>query len=125
MPSLQETCQVSRQVGFSKIHIFPFSARRGTPAAEMPGQLSKQVKQERGQELARVEAELQAAYFASLAGSKLRVLAESPLEGSHERIVGTSCRYAPVELPADAANFGEFIDVVAGPAVDGRIQAMV
>src|SRR4051812_8307025 len=30
-----ETVNVCRQVGFSKIHIFPFSPRRGTPAAEM------------------------------------------------------------------------------------------
>jgi threonylcarbamoyladenosine tRNA methylthiotransferase MtaB len=116
-----ETCDVARRVGFSKIHMFPFSARRGTPAAEMPGQLSKQIKQERGQELARIEAELQAEYFASLAGMRLRVLAESLVEGSQERIVGTSCRYAPVELPAVAAAFGEFVDVIAGPVVDGRI----
>jgi threonylcarbamoyladenosine tRNA methylthiotransferase MtaB len=120
-----ETCEVSREVGFSKIHMFPFSARRGTPAADMPGQLSKQVKQERGQELARIEANLRDAYFAGLAGKRLRVLAESPIENSPERIVGTSCRYAPVELPAGAASFGEFVDVVAGPATDGRIQAMV
>jgi threonylcarbamoyladenosine tRNA methylthiotransferase MtaB len=116
-----ETCDVARRVGFSKIHMFPFSSRRGTPAADMPGQLSKQVKHERGQELARIEAELQAAYFASLEGLRLRVLAESPLEGLQDRLVGTSCRYAPVELPAEAANCGEFVDVVAGPTVDGRI----
>ena len=27
-----ETCDVAREVGFSKIHVFPFSARRTTPA---------------------------------------------------------------------------------------------
>jgi threonylcarbamoyladenosine tRNA methylthiotransferase MtaB len=120
-----ETCDTARQVGFSKIHIFPFSARRGTPAADMPGQLSKQLKQERGQELARVEAELQAAYFASLEGSRLRVLVESPLEGDKSRVVGTSCRYATVEMPSELASCGEFVDVLAGPVVDGRIQAIV
>ncbi len=34
-----DTCRVAREVGFSKIHIFPFSPRRGTPAAEMPDQV--------------------------------------------------------------------------------------
>jgi threonylcarbamoyladenosine tRNA methylthiotransferase MtaB len=120
-----ETCETARQVGFSKIHIFPFSARRGTPAADMPGQISKQVKQERGQELARVEAELQAAYFASLKGMGLRVLVESPLERDSARVVGTSCRYATVEMPRELASCGDFIDVIAGPTVDGRIQAIV
>ena len=116
-----ETCDTARSVGFSKIHIFPFSARRGTPAADMSGQLSKQVKHERGQELARVEADLQAMYFASLVGKRLRVLVESPLENQPSRVVGTSCRYAPVELPSDLATCGEFIDVIAGPAQEGRI----
>ena len=31
----EATCRVSRECGFSKIHIFPFSPRKGTPAAEM------------------------------------------------------------------------------------------
>ncbi|MCH2596094.1 MAG: tRNA (N(6)-L-threonylcarbamoyladenosine(37)-C(2))-methylthiotransferase MtaB [Pirellulales bacterium] len=43
-----ETCAVAREVGFSKIHVFPFSARRGTPAADMRGQLPKRIKQARG-----------------------------------------------------------------------------
>ncbi len=120
-----ETCETARQVGFSKIHIFPFSARRGTPAAEMPNQLSKQAKHERMQELARVEAELQADYFASLTGKRLRVLVESPLEGNSEHVVGTSCRYAPVELPSSAASCGEFVDVIAGPTRNGRIAGVV
>ena len=42
------------------------------------------IKQERGQELARLEAELQTAYFARLAGMRLRVLTESPVEGSYD-----------------------------------------
>ena len=34
------TCQVAEEVGFSKIHIFPFSPRRGTPAADMADQVA-------------------------------------------------------------------------------------
>ncbi len=120
-----ETCDTARQVGFSKIHIFPFSARRGTPAADMPGQLPKEVKHARGQELARVETALQAEYFAKLRGKQLRVLVESPLENNQERSVGTSCRYATVELPRELASYGEFVDVTAGDVHDGRIQAVV
>src|SRR3954462_14447069 len=36
-----ETIATAREVGFSKIHIFPFSPRRGTPAATMPKQVAK------------------------------------------------------------------------------------
>jgi threonylcarbamoyladenosine tRNA methylthiotransferase MtaB len=130
-----ETVAVCRQAGFSKIHMFPFSARRGTPAATMPGQVEKHVRQERGRELAAVEAELRSAYFASLQGMRLRVLAESPVEEVDSarqragafpppaRVTGTSCRYATVEIASPTSTIGEFIDVVAGPEREGAIIA--
>ncbi len=114
-----ETCDVARQVGFSKIHVFPFSARRTTPAAEMPDQLPKQVKQERGRELSRIEAELRDEYFASLRGMNLRVLAESSLEDGSGLMLGTSCRYSPTIVNATQA--GEFVEVTAGDVADGQL----
>ena len=47
------TCHVAAEVGFSKIHIFPFSRRRGTPAADMTDQVEPAVKAERVRRLAR------------------------------------------------------------------------
>ena len=125
-----ETVAVCREVGFSKIHMFPFSPRRGTPAATMPGQIAKQVKQERGRELATVEAELRDAYFAKLRGMRLRVLVESPLADSARagssttpaNFVGTSCRYAPVEIESAPSLVGKFVDVIGGDAHEGRIN---
>jgi threonylcarbamoyladenosine tRNA methylthiotransferase MtaB len=129
-----ETVDVCRQAGFSKIHIFPFSARRGTPAAEMPDQIPKHVKQERGRELAAVEAELRDVYFAAIQGMNLQVLVESPLDAlPAERagaspppahFVGTSCRYAPVELACNEDQVGQFVTVEAGPAVNGHLTAV-
>ncbi|QEG34470.1 tRNA (N(6)-L-threonylcarbamoyladenosine(37)-C(2))-methylthiotransferase MtaB [Bythopirellula goksoeyrii] len=118
-----ETCETARQVGFSKIHIFPFSARRGTPAADMPEQLPKSTKQERLQELARVEDELRDRYYSMLQGKQLRVLVESPLDDRLGFSVGTSCRYAPVVVSNDLASCGEFADVNAGTHIDGRIES--
>ncbi|MGI9456586.1 MAG: tRNA (N(6)-L-threonylcarbamoyladenosine(37)-C(2))-methylthiotransferase MtaB [Aeoliella sp.] len=116
----QETVTVAQEVGFSKIHIFPFSARRGTPAAELPEQLPKSLKQERVHRLADVESELRDKFFESLRGERLRVLVESPLDNS--RYVGTACRYAPVELVASQDQSGDFVDVIAGESMDGRIE---
>ena len=141
-----ETIAVARAVGFSKIHIFPFSPRRGTPAATMPDQVPAHIQQERSQELAVVERELRDAYFASLRGKQLRVLVESKAEGGRRKgegqangilpsplplppsplysWLGTSCRYAPVELAADESRVGELVDVTAGDARDGHIVAI-
>jgi len=115
----QETIETSRAVGFSKIHIFPFSARRGTPAATMPNQVPKHVQQERCRELARVEAELRTQYYEQLIGKKLRVLIEAN-EG--DVWSGTSCRYATVEVDSPKAREGEFVDVLAEEVSGERIR---
>jgi threonylcarbamoyladenosine tRNA methylthiotransferase MtaB len=114
-----ETIDAARIVGFSKIHIFPFSPRRGTPAAEMPKQVSKRVQKQRTLELAAVEAALRDAYYQSLIGQQLRVLAES---NEQEKWLGTSCRYATVEFRGGAVE-GEFMDVVAHETSNDRIVA--
>jgi threonylcarbamoyladenosine tRNA methylthiotransferase MtaB len=114
-----ETVDAARAVGFSKIHIFPFSPRRGTPAAEMPDHVPKHVQQERSRELAAVEAELREAYYRGLIGRSLRVLVETHGE---ETWLGTSCRYATVELPATRADEGQFVDVVADGVQGERIS---
>ena len=119
----EQTCEVARTVGFSKIHIFPFSARRGTPAATMPEQLPKQLKQARGRRLAEVEAELRDAYFAGLRGMRLRVLVESPVAEEPGAALGTSCRYAPVLMPEASERLGQIVEITAGETIDGRIHS--
>jgi threonylcarbamoyladenosine tRNA methylthiotransferase MtaB len=114
-----ETVDACRQAGYSKIHLFPFSARRGTPAATMPDQLPGDLKKERLHELERVEAELRDTYFRSLRGKQLKVLVETPL--SDGSMIGTSCRYAPVVV--EQGTSGEFAEVTAGRIEAGRILA--
>jgi threonylcarbamoyladenosine tRNA methylthiotransferase MtaB len=116
------TCRACEEVGFSKIHIFPFSPRRGTPAAEMSGHVSPDVKADRCRRLAELESRLRKEYFESLRGRLLEVLVESPATRTG-RVVGTSCRYAPVELPAARAEVGQLVTVTARSVVDGVIHA--
>jgi threonylcarbamoyladenosine tRNA methylthiotransferase MtaB len=116
------TCRACEEVGFSKIHIFPFSPRRGTPAAQMDGQIDPHEKADRCRRLAELEAQLRARYFEALRGRRLAVLVESAA-ARPGRVVGTSCRYAPVELPGMPSLVGHLVPATAGPAIDGTIQA--
>ena len=116
------TCRVCDQVGFSKIHIFPFSPRRTTPAASMAGQIAPEVKADRGRRLAELESRLRERFFESLRGRQLEALVESPA-GRSGYVVGTACRYCPIELPGSAELIGRFVRVTAGATLDGRIQA--
>ncbi len=117
-----DTCAACEEVGFSKIHIFPFSARRSTPAAEMADQVAPDVKAARVRELTAVESQLRQQYFAGLRGRRLEVLVESASEATE--LVGTACRYAPVRLRGESNQVGKLFPVTAGPVVDGMIQAI-
>ena len=119
-----DTLRVVREIGFSKIHQFPYSPRRGTPAAEMPDQVPPPVKTARLERLAELEAELRDSYYASLFGRELRVLIESPVENAPGKMLGTACRYAPVELPGAVAERKQFRTVTAGNSIHGCIQAV-
>jgi threonylcarbamoyladenosine tRNA methylthiotransferase MtaB len=119
-----ETCHTAAEAGFAKIHIFPFSPRRGTPAATMPDQVSAEVRNERVTRLQQLEQQLQAQYFESLWGRSLRVLVESPLPDQPGRWIGTACRFAPVELDAEPTMRRQFAEVVAGRVEVGRIVAV-
>jgi threonylcarbamoyladenosine tRNA methylthiotransferase MtaB len=118
----QATCDVAREVGFSKIHIFPFSARRGTPAAEMGGHVLPDVKADRSRRLAELECDLRDRYYSRLVGRSLRVLVESPIVDRPGHMVGTSCRYAPVLFPGDVAQRKQFAEILAESSFDGRIE---
>ncbi len=116
----EQTLAVSRAVGFSKIHMFPFSPRRDTPAASMDNQVTKAIKQERGKRLAELEDELRREYFRSLVGTNLQLLVEKQEDGV---LQGTSCRYAPIQLPDDGSSdrVGQLLDVDVTEAQDDRL----
>lgn len=109
----RQTCQAVHTAEFSKIHMFPFSPRRGTPAAEMTGQVDKSEKTQRGQRLAEIENDLRGRYFASLVGSQLQVLVEAEHPSCPSTHLGTSCRYAPVEIQDTDRCNGQLMNVFA------------
>ena len=112
-----------QEAEFSKIHVFRFSPRQGTPAAEMTDQLPETIKRRRAAELAEIGRRLRERYLESLLGRRLQVLVESPLDGRPGVLLGTSGRYAPVELPGEEECVGRLLWVIANRAEDGRIQA--
>ncbi len=119
----EASCRAVEEVGFSKLHVFRFSARPGTAAAEMPDQVPSKVKQRRAGELAEIGRRLRERFFASLVGRELQVLVETPADGRPGMLAGTSARYALVEVPGSEAHLGQLVQVTADAVVDGRIRA--
>jgi threonylcarbamoyladenosine tRNA methylthiotransferase MtaB len=117
------TCRAVEAVGFSKLHVFRFSPRRGTPAADMPDQVPEATKQRRAADLTELGESLRRRYFEGLAGGKLQVLVETSDEDRGGLLLGTSARYTPVELTGGRESIGRLVAVTAGPVVEGRIRA--
>jgi len=118
-----QTLAVSREVGFSKIHIFPYSPRRGTEAALYAEQVPAAVRVARCAELAALDVELRDDFHKRLIGRRLRVLAENPVENRPGWMHGTSCRYATVEFPGTTALRKQLIDVTATGLRGGHVVA--
>ena len=77
-----------RRCGFAHMHIFPYSRREGTPAAAMPDQITKQVKEERARRAGAVAQALFEQYHTAMLGTRVPVLFEQ-VEG------GLSTGHAP------------------------------
>ena len=117
----EASCDAARQAGFSKIHVFPFSARKGTPAAEFSDQISPEQKADRVSRLSEIGDDLRREYYDSLQGERLQLMIES-VQGKQR--FGTSCRYAPMCLDG-LGSVGDLVDVSAGPSMQkGLLQAV-
>ena len=87
-----ETLSLTREVGFSQAFVFKYSQRRDTPAADMPDQVSKAVKEERNQRLLEAVNESGARQHQVFVGRRVQVLVEGPSKRNPARLTGrTRC----------------------------------
>lgn len=97
--AFEETLDLCGQVGFARLHCFPYSQRSKTLAARMPGQLSPQVKQERMSRLLALGEDLSLAFGRRFAGEIRPVLWESERTIDGERLWhGYTDNYLPVYM---------------------------
>lgn len=83
-------------------HVFPYSPRPGTPAADLPGQLPPEMKKERAAILRKLAGRKKAAFLARLAGQdELAMVLEDPATGRGTCQYGTDCRLD--RIPSGAA----------------------
>ena len=90
-----ETCEFSKKIGFSKIHVFPYSRRSGTKADTMPNQIDEQTKKERVAKLMQVSDELEKKYLDKFVNQEVEVLVEKSVDGIS---IGHTGNYLQVEI---------------------------
>jgi threonylcarbamoyladenosine tRNA methylthiotransferase MtaB len=72
----QETIKTCQDLAFSKIHVFPYSERKGTLAMKLPNHLPNDVKKARARRLIEVSKELEETYMNKFLNTTVEVLIE-------------------------------------------------
>ena len=119
----EATLNACRTAGYVKTHVFPFSARRGTPAATMPDQVPPDVRKDRCARLAALDRELAGEFYRSRLGRRTEVLVEGVADRPGS-VRGTDRFFCPVEIPGDfARDEGAFIVGICGSVNETGIVA--
>ena len=106
-----QTVEFAKKARFLMMHIFPYSKRNGTPAAQMPNQVPGEIKRRRAFELSCAAKEIRCSVLEGYISSKsrCRVLFETYSNGT---AFGHTDEFIEVAVPCDAPIHSEFRDVL-------------
>lgn len=97
-----------QEIGFLKVHVFPYSQRSGTPAATFPDQIPESVKAERVRVMQAAADAVKDTLAQQMLGSTDTVLLEKSL--SSQLFTGYTRLYLPVVVTAPNASAGQIVN---------------
>ena len=117
------TVDFAKQVEFAQLHVFKYSKRNGTVAANMPNQVDEKVKSKRSEKLIQVGAALTEKYRRNFIGHKVSVLFEETkiIEG-REYCIGHTKNYIEVAIECDEEVVGKALDVEIKDLINNEIM---
>lgn len=92
----EATYEFLKGIKLSKMHIFKYSKRTGTKAAEMPFQVDGLIKEERSKKLIELNNALEVEFMEKFLGREMRVLYEEAISGKENTYVGYTENYIKV-----------------------------
>jgi len=106
-----ETLSLVREAHFDNAYIFRYSPRRDTPAANMPGQLPDEVKEERNHRLLDAMNEQGNRHYQELVGRRMQILVEGPSKKNAARMMGRTRCNKIVVFDGSERHRGQLMDV--------------
>ena len=94
-----DTCRLIDKVKFSRLHVFRYSPRSGTPAAKFPNQVQDSVASRRSQEARALGDKLAREFRSRMLGHEAAVLIEDVREGKDKLRAGFTSNYVRVLMP--------------------------
>lgn len=108
---LNKTIEFCKKIGFSRIHIFPYSQRTGTPAAIFKNQVSPEIKKKRVSKLEKVEETLRFNFLEEHIGKIGEVLFENETNDLNT-MTGYTRNYIRVEAKRDENRINKVSNVL-------------
>ncbi len=106
----ETTREYLKKLQFYEMHVFKYSVRNGTRAADMPDQIPEPVKTKRSGELLALEREMSLSYRESHLGSQTEVLMEEEYEIDGKRyVIGHTKEYIKAAVPFEEGIKGRMI----------------
>lgn len=119
----RQTIEYCREIGFSGMHVFRFSARQGTIAAKMQGRFDPKIVSKRAGAARRLAGELNTRFLGAKIGSKDEVLVESA--GGGAACEGTTSDYARVRFEGGShVKSGDFVTVRIDALASGVLKGI-
>ncbi|MBQ3054388.1 MAG: tRNA (N(6)-L-threonylcarbamoyladenosine(37)-C(2))-methylthiotransferase MtaB [Clostridia bacterium] len=104
----EKSLAFAKKAEFSKMHIFPYSVREGTKAADMPNQLNKEEKKKRASLMENTDRENAEKFMKSQRGTFQSVLFETK-DGDY--YIGHTTNYLTVKVKSDMDLHNEILQV--------------
>lgn len=106
----RESLDFVKEIAFEKVHVFPYSVRKGTRAEKMGGHIDKKVKEERSRIMSHTAEEIRLDFFRKQIGKKYSVLFETmDKDGFY---CGHTANYIPVKAKFSGEMCHKTADVV-------------
>ncbi|SHE30634.1 threonylcarbamoyladenosine tRNA methylthiotransferase MtaB [Caldanaerobius fijiensis DSM 17918] len=107
----EKSYEFVKEIGFSHIHVFKYSRRKGTPAAEYPDQVKNSVKEQRSKKMIQLGNILKQNYMSRFLGTTQEVLFEQPVNDRPGYIEGLTDTYIRVLVKGDESLNNRLIPV--------------
>lgn len=91
----KESLEFIKKIGFTKVHVFPYSDRDGTVASKMENKIDGNIKKRRVRELLELSEKLEEEYYKKYNGQTMEVLIEEKKENS---FIGHTSNFIKVKI---------------------------
>ena len=116
----KETYAFLKKIKFYKMHVFKYSPRKGTKAAQMLGQIDGKIKEERSQKLIKLSDENEREYHEKYLGKQVEILCEEEKNGYYQ---GHTKNYILVKVKSKEDLENQIVEVKCIENEKGHIMA--